>query len=79
MFQDDGIDWKVLDVAWSDEYEEVLVWYYDVRSVEAEGLLEEELLESFEEGSDCSNVEHVDYSKVSEVRAWLKKSAQGRG
>ena len=80
-FEDDGIDWKVLDVAWSDEFGEVLVWYYDLRSVEAEGVLEEDLFESFEEGLDC-HVEHVEYSRVSEVRAWLKKasaSAQGRG
>ena len=29
-FEDDGISWRVLKVEWSDEYESILVYYYDV-------------------------------------------------
>ena len=30
-FEDEGIKWKVLKVEWSEEYESILVYYYDVR------------------------------------------------
>jgi len=42
------------------------------RSQEAKGIIEEELLESTEEAGDHSYVEHVDWSAVREVVAWLR-------
>ena len=75
-FEDDGIDWKVLDVAWSDEIEppQVVVFYYDQEAATAEGVLEGDLLEALDEAGGHLDVEHIEYSKVSEVRAWLLAS-----
>ena len=75
-FEDDGIDWKVLDVAWSDEVEppQVVVFYYDQEAATAEGVLEGDLLEALDEAGGHLDVEHIEYSEVSEVRAWLLAS-----
>jgi hypothetical protein len=75
-FEGDGVDWKVLDVAWSDEVEppQVVVFYYDQEAATAEGVLEADLLEALDEAGGHLNVEHIEYSKVSEVRAWLLAS-----
>ena len=75
-FEDDGVDWKVLDVAWSDEVDppQVMVYYYDVDAVVAEGILECDLLEVLDEDRDENSMEHIEWSKVSEVRAWLMAS-----
>ena len=76
VFQDDGIDWKVLDVEWSDEVDppQVMVFYYDVDAAMAEGTLESDLLEALDEDGDEGNMEHIEWSKVSEVQAWLRAS-----
>ena len=76
QFEEDGTNWKVLDVAWSEEVEpaQVVVYYYDLDLAEAEGIIEEELLESIKEASDHINVEHVEWSTVREVLAWLRTS-----
>jgi hypothetical protein len=77
MFEEDGTDWKVLDVEWNDEVEEVVVYYYDVDAANAEGILESDLMESLEESSDHSNIElheHIEYSSVREVTKWLRES-----
>jgi hypothetical protein len=29
-FEDEGVSWKVLHVEWSEQLEEMVVWYYDV-------------------------------------------------
>ena len=77
-FEDDGVDWKVLDVAWSDEVEppQVVVFYYDKEAAVAEGVLENDLLEALDEAGDHSNAEHIEWSTVSEVRAWLLASGR---
>jgi len=79
-FEDDGTNWQVLDVAWSDEADppQVVVYYFDADLAEAEGIVEEELLESPEESSDNRNVEHVEWPKVQEVVGWLRASARAR-
>jgi len=41
---------------------------------EAEGIIEEELLESIEEAGDHSNAEHVEWSAVRGVVEWLRAS-----
>ena len=74
LFEEDGTDWKVLDVEWNDEVEEVVVYYYDVDAANAEGILESDLMESLEESSDHSNIEHIEYSSVREVTKWLRES-----
>ena len=76
-FEDDGTNWKVLDVAWSDEVipSEVVVYYYDIELVASEGIIEEDLLASLEEAGGHHNIEHVEYSLVSEVTAWLRLGA----
>lgn len=73
-FEEDGTNWKVLDVEWSDAVDEVVVYYYDVDLVNAEGILESDLMEALEESSDHSNIEHIEYSSVKEVTEWLKES-----
>ena len=42
-FEDDGISWRVLKVEWSDEYESILVYYYDVEAVASRGKVEADL------------------------------------
>ena len=66
-FEEEGVDWKVLHSEWSEEYEQIVVFYYDVDMAQAEGLTEEQLGEDL--GHDC-----VEYSKVSEVAGWIKAS-----
>jgi len=37
QFEEDRIEWRVLKVGWSEEYEEVVVWYFDTAmAVDAE-------------------------------------------
>ena len=74
LFEEDGTDWKVLDVVWSDEMEQVVVYYYDVEAANAEGILESDFMGSLLESSDHSNIEHLEYSSVKEVMGWLKSS-----
>ena len=66
-FEEDGIDWKVLHSEWSEEYECIVVFYYDVDMALAENLTEEELSDDL--GHDC-----VEYSTVIhiEVVGWIK-------
>lgn len=64
-FEEDGINWKVLHSEWSEEYECIVVFYYDVDMALAEGRTEGELSDDL--GHDC-----VEYSTVSEVVGWIK-------
>ena len=41
--------------------------YYDIEIVASEGIIEEDLLASLEEAGSHHNIEHVEYSLVSEV------------
>ena len=63
QFEDDGANWRVLEVGWDANVEEVVVWYYDVDSGLDEGILLNNL--------DDDAVEH---SRVSEVIAWIEAS-----
>ena len=73
-FEEDGTNWKVLDVAWSEEVEppQVVVYYYDLDLANSEGIDEKDPMESLEETSYHSEIEYVEYSKVSEVMKWLR-------
>jgi len=58
-FEDEGVQWRVLDVKWSAEYSEIVVFYYDVEDADEEGC-----------GLDA-----VEMSTLSEVMKWIKESA----
>jgi len=64
-FEEEGVDWKVLHSEWNEDYERIVVFYYDVDMAVAEGLTEEKLSEDL--GHDC-----VEYSTVGEVAGWIK-------
>ena len=65
-FEDDGIKWKVLKVEWSEEYESILVYYYDVSAVGAASKSEAELDDDDDD---------VEASSIKEVLEWIKKSS----
>ena len=48
------------------------MFYYDVGMATSEGIDENGLLESLEDEGGHLNTEHIEYSAVSEVMAWLK-------
>ena len=73
-FEDGGTNWKVLDVVWSDVYGEVVVYYYDMDSVNAEGIEEKELMDSLDDAGDHLYNEHIEFSKIKEVMGWLRAS-----
>ena len=61
-----GISWRVLKVEWSDEYESILVYYYDVEAVASRGKAEADLDDEDED---------VEASSIKEVLEWIKKSS----
>ena len=70
-FEEDGIAWMVLDVEWSENLEELVVWYYDVDMAEDDKITEEEMREGRKVGIIVGPVE---VSSVAEVRAWIRAS-----
>ena len=69
-FEEEGIDWKVVGVAWSEDFDEMVVFYYD-----EDGVTDEEMVE-IEEMDDYFESEHdaVEFSRVSEVVKWIRES-----
>lgn len=63
QFEDDGTNWRVLEVGWDANVSEVVVWYYSLDGEKDEEYLRDHL--------DDDDVEH---SRVSEVIAWIKAS-----
>ena len=78
-FEEDGTNWKVLDVSWSEEIKpaQVVVYYYDHDLATSEGIDETDLLESLQESSDHTDIEHIEYSSVKEVIDWLRACKDG--
>jgi hypothetical protein len=66
-FADEDVWWKVLSCEWSEEYECIIVYYYDVHWAEDDGLTEEQLRADLEHG--C-----IQFSTVDEVTKWIKAS-----
>ena len=66
-FDDDGIDWRVLYVGWSDDVDEVAVWYYDIKKAAALGLSEDDMLTAMDNGDKCDALE---LSSIAEIRKW---------
>ena len=67
-FEEDGVQWKVLAVDWSDDDASMVVWYYDVQGA---NLSEEEMDKMRVEGT-AGNVDALEFSSVSEVKEWVK-------
>ena len=74
-FEEDGVDWKVLAVAWDGELEEVVVWYYDVEMAEEGQLSEDDMHLARTQGLDLAPLE---FSGISEVKAWIKAARSDR-
>jgi len=75
VFEEDGVNWKVLTVVWDANEEEVVVWYYDVDMAEEGQFSEGDLDLARTEGLDLAPLE---CSGVTEVRAWIKAARSGR-
>jgi hypothetical protein len=69
-FEEEGIDWKVIGVSWSDEFGGMVAFYYDEDGVTDEELAEIEELDDYFE----SNHHAVEHRRVSEVAAWINES-----
>ena len=70
-FEEDGTQWKVLAVDWSDDDAAMVVWYYDVA---AAGNMTEEEIESMRIDGKAGEVDALEFSSVSEVRKWVALS-----
>ena len=70
-FENEGVQWRVLDVKWSAEYSEIVVFYYDVEDADEEELKAIDATDDFE---GCG-LDAVEMSTLSEVMKWIKESA----
>ena len=61
-------------MSWSEEIKpaQVAVYYYDHDLATSEGIDETDLLESLQESSDHTDIEHIGHSSVKEVIGWLR-------
>ena len=71
-FEDEGAMWWVLDVAWSGDYQEMVVFYYDIDGVSEEELKEIEDTDDFA----LSELDAVEGSALKEVPKWTKAAVQ---
>ena len=71
-FEEDAIEWMVLDVLWNKEDEEVVLHYYDIADAARERLSEEKMGDAIEinEYYDC-----MERPSVSEIKQWAKDGA----
>ena len=78
-FEEGGANWKVLDVSWSEGIDpaQVVVNYYGHDLATSEGIDEAHLLESLDEPSDHTDIQHIKYSSVKEVMDWLRANSDG--
>ena len=72
-FEEDGIEWKVLAVDWSDVDAAMVVWYYDVEAAKSAKLTEEEMESKMDAGEGCA-IDALEFSSVREVKKWIKVS-----
>ena len=56
---------------WSDDDAAMVVWYYDLA---AAGNMTEEEMESKRIAGEAGQVDALEFSSVSEVKAWIKLS-----
>jgi len=69
-FEDKGVQWRVIDVKWSAEYSEVVVFYYDAQDADEEELKAIDATGDFE-GFGLGAVE---MSTLSKAVKWIKES-----
>ena len=74
VFEENGVDWKVLAVVWDADEEEVVVWYYDVEMAADGDLSEDEMDLARTEGLDLGPLE---CSSVTEVKGWIRPARSG--
>jgi len=74
VYEEDGVDWKVLAVVWDADEEEVVVWYYDAEMAADGDLSEDEMDLSRTEGLDLGPLE---CSSVTEVKGWIRPARSG--
>jgi len=70
-FEDEGVQWRVLDVKWSSEYSGIVVFYCDMEDADEEELKAINATGDFE----CCRLDAVEMSTLSEVLKWIKESA----
>jgi hypothetical protein len=73
-FEDEGVAWRVLDVKWSAEFQEMVVFYYDVEGADEQDLKAIDATDDFEH---CE-LDAVEMSTLKEVLGWIKESAGAR-
>ena len=61
-FVDDHVEWKMLKIEWSPAYDTIMVYYYDVASVTARYIQEDDLDDEDED---------VESGSISEVLTWI--------
>ena len=65
------VRWRVLDVAWSGDYQEMVVFYYDIDGVSEEELKEIEDTDDFA----LSELHAVEVLTFKEVLVWIKAAS----
>jgi hypothetical protein len=69
-FEDVGAMWRVLGVVWSGDYQEMVIFYYDIDGVSEEELKEIEDTDDFA----LSELDAVEVPTFIEVPKWIKDS-----
>ena len=65
-FEEDGVQWKVLAVDWSDDDAAMVVWYYDIKVAD----MEEEEMKKMRIADRAGEVSALEFSSVPEVKKW---------
>jgi hypothetical protein len=71
-FEDEGVAWRVLDVKWSAEFQEMVVFYYDVEGADEQDL---KAIDSTDDFEHCE-LDAVEMSTLREVLKWIKESTR---
>ena len=69
-FEEDGVQWKVLAVDWSDDDAAMVVWYYDIEAAD----MEEDEMEKMRIADRAGEVSALEFSSVPEVKKWIQMS-----
>jgi hypothetical protein len=72
-FVEEGILWRVLDVDYSEQEEEIVVWYYDVDKADEDDVSEEDM-HMAREATPMVDLDCLERSSMDEVRAWIEES-----
>ena len=75
LFNEEGCDWKVLEVSWSGKDRKVIVWYFDVALAAEQNITEEHMRSA--SVTSRNSIDPLERSSVSEIRAWIMASKRG--